>query len=383
MRSSPDCSLKALPHYDAIPPECDAFALLDKTSAAIPNQETAAAIAAASAAMCSVPGTTPDSLARDSVLKLVSHVARHRRLPRSGKRSKQSTSVEVPIAISRQSSLVELSLRAGVLTLRSSASGFPTLCGQPWSGRISESVLPSEDLFAPDAVGRPVPQGSCAVLAGKNLHMRPDVRSHSMLIFVDEARWAPRLSDENRSGQATSNRGRRESRAVNGSGYPHMVRILGAEQSAALLAGQVPSWLVGGEHGGSEAPRQPASHLLLRLSSAEQLHRFGPLSAMLPHHKALMSDTTALARYRTALLKAAGAAYSHSTSSHSTASEVGVTCPPGLGTALLVGSLLCSRMHVFGLGAAGQAALCDGPAAQDDCRLFRTLSDAGLLCLQE
>jgi hypothetical protein len=39
-------------------------------------------------------------------------------------------------------------------------------------------------------------------------------------------------------------------------------------------------------------------------------------------------------------------------------------------------------MHVFGLGVAGIAMLCDGHAAHD-CHLLHTLSDAGLLCLEE
>lgn len=375
-----DCSLKALSHYDAIPPECDAFALPDEAATASTHQETAAADAAATAATCSVPSTTPDAPARGPVLKLVKHVARHRRLPRNGKRSKQSSGVEVAIAVSRQSSLVELSLRAGVVMMHSAPSGFSALCGQPWSGRVSESVLPSEDLFAPDGGGRQRSPGSCAVLAGGAAHTHPAVRSHSMVLLVDEAQWTPRFDGRNEGGRGGTEGSGSGNRGGSGSGSPRVVRVLGARQSAALLAGQTPRWLANEQQGASEAPRHPAAHLLLRLSSAEQLERFAALGAVLPQYKPFVSDTTALARYRAALLESAGRVGSHSTAG---ASGGGGKCPSGLGTTLLIGSLLCSRMHVFGLGAAGQATLCDGPAAQGDCHLLDTLSDAGLLCLEE
>ncbi|KAL1522564.1 hypothetical protein AB1Y20_017549 [Prymnesium parvum] len=320
-------------------------------------------------------GTLSASKEDVSTVRLWRHVLRHRRLPKD--RSSKKASLGVATVVTRASSSVEATLRPGVMLYHSSpltrGDRYASSCRAHWSGQLPDSLLPDADLYGGERPSRGGGVSSCTLLwqsdgaasaGARSLESDgwggspPPAGRGGVLFVVDAQPLTPRLWEERPS---------------------KVVRVLGNDATrqvrAPLPAQAVPAggaWPIAhfSPHPAAADFNTPAaeSWVLLDVRSKESFSRF-VAKAQATSAQLFVLDPS-LTRYRARLWEEAGLTQAHGPLT---------TCLSSKSNALLVASLMCSKVIVSG---AQSCTALNQDTSDPDCLLLRALTGAGIVCPQ-
>lgn len=276
-----------------------------------------------------------------AALLLRDRARKRRRLPKNHL-PKRIAGAELAAIVTQRSSLVKSTLRPGMVQIRLAGDGGDgNSCAPRWHASLRLDALPATDAI-PD-----MQHASCALVwseeALRNSGAGSAIDAHAAVFRV--------VADA--SGASTG--------AVEDVGLLEAVRVLSADLTSEVLRGE--SRAIRALAPGAASRGQPPL-LLLDVREAEGLSRLGSLAGALPHYRPGVRHPS-LALYHAALWATVGRR-----------TDPPPRCPTDRAVALLLATLSCSRVDVYGTSDA-----CGRGEASSECELLRLAAEAGMACV--